>query len=190
MKNSSPTLNEMEKRLALGTFGPQLWTRDLARKIRAELNEMLENAAEGSLVVIDAASVEVFDYSFANELFGKTLLSLPNEYRGKFLAVENLSPYTRENLIKALESLGIAMIERKKKRLELIGKIHPAYSETFSIMTKAKEPITVNFISEKLEINITAASERLTKLVNMGLARREKATSGSGREQFTYTTVS
>ena len=67
------------------------------------------------MVVIDAKGVEVFDYSFANELFGKTLLSLSNEYSGRFVIVENLTTYTTENLTKALEGLNLAMIQAKGK---------------------------------------------------------------------------
>ena len=80
---------------------------------------------------IDAKGVEVFDYSFANELFGKTILSLPNEYPGRFFLVENLTTYTHENLGKALESLSLMMIERKGKKMQLIGKVHPADLESF-----------------------------------------------------------
>lgn len=180
----------MEKRLALAAFGKQLWTRDRARTIRAELNKLLDSVDEGSSVIIDAAGVEVFDYSFANELFGKSLLSIPSEYPGRFLVVENLTAYTRENLIKALESLGIAMIERKKKSLDLIGKTHAAYVETFKTISKSKAPVTANAMSETLDINITAANERLSKLVSLGLIRRDKATSVAGREQYVYSTVS
>lgn len=180
----------MEKRLPLAAFGKQLWTRDSARTIRAELNKLLDSVDEGSSVIIDAKGVEVFDYSFANELFGKSLLSIPSEYPGRFLVVENLTAYTRENLIKALESLGIAMIERKKKTLDLIGKTHAAYVETFKTISKSKMPVTANAMSEKLNINITAANERLSKLVSFGLIRRDKATSVAGREQYVYSTVS
>jgi len=180
----------MEKRLALAAFGKQLWTRDSARTIRAELNKLLDSVDEGSSVIVDAKGVEVFDYSFANELFGKSLLSIPSEYPGRFLVVENLTAYTRENLIKALESLGIAMIERKNKTFDLIGKTHAAYVETFKTISKSKTPVTANAMSEKLDINITAANERLSKLVSFGLIRRDKARSAAGREQYVYSTVS
>lgn len=179
----------MEKRLALVSYDKQLWTREKAQTVRAELNKLLDSVGEGSSVIIDAKGVEVFDYSFANELFGKSLLNLANEFPGRFLVVENLSAYTRENLIKALESLNIAMIERTKKGLDLIGKIHAAYLETFRIVSKSKSPVSANAMSEKLDINITAANERLTKLVGFGLIRREKATSVAGREQYVYATV-
>lgn len=169
--------------------GSQLWTRDLAKRVRAELISLLEDSIPGDVIIIDADGVEVFDYSFANELFGKSLLSLPNEYPNRFLIVEHLSAYTRENLDKALESLNLAMIERKGTKFNLIGKINSVYLDTFMFIVKAKEPVTATAIKDQLNLNLTAANERLTKLVGLGLLRREKGASGAGREQYLYSTI-
>lgn len=179
----------MEKRFPLKKYGKQLWTREVAREIRPELIKLLESSERGDRIVIDTSGVEVFDYSFANEFFGKTQLSLHNEYPGRFLVVENLSTYTRENLAKALESLNMAMIESSHGKFELIGKAHPAYQQTFSAVLKARSPVTVSAIRDQLEINLTAASERLNKLTHMGLIRREKAASVAGREQYLYSAL-
>jgi response regulator of citrate/malate metabolism len=181
----------MEKVLPLRQVGgsAQLWTRDLARGVRSKLNKLLDDSLPGDVVVIDASGVEVFDYSFANELFGKSLLSLPNEYPDRFLIVENLTSYTRENLDKALESLNLAMIERKGKRVSIIGKINQVYLETLILILKNKEPLTANAVKDQLNINLTAANERLSKLVGMSLLRREKGTSSVGREQYLYSTI-
>ena len=180
----------MEKALALKTYGPRLWTRELAKKIRRDLEALLSQTQPGDTLVINASGIEVFDYSFANELFGKSLFSVGVEYPGRFLIVEGLTDYTRENLTNALESLNLAMIERRKRKLEIIGKIHPAYRETFEAIFKAKEAVSANTLKDQLEINLTAANERLSKITNMGLVRRQKATSTAGREQFLYTVLS
>lgn len=176
----------MEKRFSLGERGKQLWTRELAQKIRSQLQEMLQELNAGDTVVIDVKGVEVFDYSFANELFTKTLLSLPVEYPGRFLVVEHLTTYTRENLEKTLESVGLIMIERRGRKLHLLGKVHPADQETFDTVAQAKEPVTAVALAEQLGVNLTAMNERLSKLVKLGLVRREKGTSLAGREQYRY----
>jgi hypothetical protein len=186
---SFDTLHEMEKALALKQHGSRLWTRDLAKEIRKELDDLLSQTQPGDTTVIDATGVEVFDYSFANELFGKSLLKFGVEYPGRFLIVSGLTDYTRENLANALESLNLAMIERRKQKLQIIGKIHQSYKETFQAILKAKDSVSANTLKDQLEINLTAANERLTKLANMGLVRREKATSTAGREQFLYTVL-
>jgi hypothetical protein len=174
----------MEKRFKLQ--GPHLWTRERAKEIRAEVTEELESMDAGDTLVIDLGDVKVFDYSFANELFGKTMLSLAREYPGRFVIVENLTEYTRENLGKALEGLGLAMIERQKRALLLVGKVHPADKETFDAIVSSGSPVSAGVLSKKLGLNLTAMNERLSKLTNLGLVRRDKGSSAAGREQYEY----
>jgi CheY-like chemotaxis protein len=64
----------------------------------------------GDVLAIDASGVEVFDFSFAAELFGKTVATLGAEYPGRFLIVEGLTDCTRENLNQALEGSNLLMI--------------------------------------------------------------------------------
>jgi hypothetical protein len=176
----------MEKRFLLGEHGSQLWTRETAKKIAPQLQGMLQELGPGDILVIDGKGVEVFDYSFANEFFAKTLLSLPLEYPGRFLVAENLTTYTRENLEKALESVGLVMIERQEKRLHLLGKLHPADQTTFDAITQASEPITAVELAGQLHVHLTAMNERLSKLTKLGVIRREKGISPAGREQYLY----
>jgi hypothetical protein len=182
-------VEEMEKRLLLANHGKQLWTRERAREIRTELIKMLENLQPGDMGVIDCKGVEVFDYSFANELFGKTLLSLSKEYPDRFLVVENLTKYTRENLSKALESLGLIMIERKANKLDLLGRVHPADLETFKVIAGSREPMAAVVLKKKLGINLTAVNERLSKLTSLALIRRQMGVSGAGRQQYLYSVL-
>ena len=179
----------MEIKFKLVKHGKQLWTRELARKVRRDLLRALDTkvkAGEAATLVIDVKQVEVFDYSFANELFGKTLLSLPNEYPGVILVVENLNEYTRENLAQALETLGLMVVERTGKNLHLIGKVAPSDKETFEAIAKMDEPVPSGQLTEILKINVSAMNERLSKLTDLGLLRRSKGVSSAGREQFVY----
>lgn len=176
----------MEKKLELGTYGAYLWTRDRAREIRADLSALLDGLDIGGAVVIDATKVEVFDYSFANELFGKTLLSLPHEYPGRFLIVEHLTDYAQENLAKALESLNLIMIQRQSGELRLLGKVHPADQETFEAILEASEPVSASVLRDQLGANLNAVNERLAKLTDLALVRRDRGKSAAGREQYLY----
>ncbi|KAA0252807.1 MAG: hypothetical protein EDX89_16665 [Acidobacteria bacterium] len=180
----------MKERFPLVRFGPQLWTRDLARKIRTDISALLEKLQAGDELAIDAKGVEVFDYSFANELFGKTILSLASEYAGRFVVIEHLTPYAHENLQKALESLGLQMIERRGTALRLLGKVHPADQATFDALRNTKTPTSAATLATVLGVNLTAMNERLTKLTSMGVIRREKAVSPAGRELYEYRLLS
>lgn len=176
----------MEQRLKLNEYGEQLWGRPLAREVRRGVEELLQQARLGGIVIIDASEVEVFDYSFANELFGKTILSLVNEYPGRFLVVENLTPYACENLTKALETLNLIMIERESLHLRLIGKVHPADQETFDAVAQASHPVSASELSDYLGTSLNAMNERLSKLTSMAILRRDKGTSSAGRQQYRY----
>lgn len=176
----------MERAFHLGDCGRQLWTRTVARKARERLVAVLDQAAVGDTVIIDLARVEVFDYSFANEFFGKTLLALPKDFPGRFLVVEHLDTYTRENLQKALESIDLSMIERTRMGLSLIGKVHPVDQQTFDAVIQAGRRVTAASLKVRLGINPTAANERLAKLAGLGILRRERSVSAAGREQYEY----
>lgn len=176
----------MEKRFPLITYGQYLWTREKAQEVRRQLQGLLEGLNTGDALVVDVEGVEVFDYSFASEFFAKTLLNLPNDYPGRFFIVENLTTYTRENLEKALESMNLAMIERRGEKLYLLGKLHSADQQTFDAIVQAKESITSAELATQLGVNLTAINERLSKLVKLALVRREKGISSAGREQYLY----
>lgn len=176
----------MEVRFKLSKFGKHLWTRAKAREIRSELLAQLGKIHQGDTLIIDLSSVEVFDFSFASELFGKTLLDLRTEFVGRFVVAENLTDYTRENLDQALRALGLAIIERKGTKLSLLGKVHTVDQATFAAITRAGGPVTAATLREQLGVNLTAMNERLSKLVALGVARREKTASPAGREQYEY----
>jgi len=180
----------MEKRFPLATpKRKRLWTREVARPLREALEDELAQIAPGDVLIIDMKGVEAFDYSFANEFFGKAILSLPKLYPERFLIVEGLNEYTRENLKNALESLALAMIERHSHKLALIGKVHPIDSSTFEAITKARHGVTAAALRDLLQINVTAVNERLTKLSNLGLVRRRTGSSPAGREQYEYSVL-
>lgn len=176
----------MEKTFILSESGRHLWTREKARPIRSRVGDVLGSLSAGDVLAIDASGVEVFDFSFAAELFGKTLSTLGVEYPGRFLVVEGLTDCARENLNQALEGLNLLMIERRADGHTLLGKVHPADAATFAEILASGEAVSTNSLSRKLEVNLTAMNERLSKLCSLGIVRREKSSSASGREQYVY----
>jgi hypothetical protein len=132
----------------------------------------MENLRPGDTLVIDTAGVEAFDYSFADEAFVKMIKTLPGEHPGRFLVVENLNDCTKENLTKALENSNLVMIERTEGMLKLVGKVHPADEETFAQVADGGEGVSAAGLGKKLDLNLTAMNERLSKLTNLGVVRR------------------
>jgi len=170
----------------MARYGKRLWTRLLARRMRADLVRELATLGAGDCLVIDMNDIETFDYSFANEFFGRTILDMPRHYPGIFILIDNTSDYARENLENALLCIGLMIIDRTGGRPKLLGKVHPADEETFSAIIKANGPVTATSLKEQLRIGLTAINERLSKLLGLGLVRREKTASAAGREQYQY----
>lgn len=176
----------MERRLRLAEHGPHLWTRGLASELRGQINELLGALEPGDSLVLDLEEVEAFDYSFANEFFGRAMIDLPSAHPGRFLLVENVDGFAREDLGNALDALGLAMVERRNGALGLIGKAHPADRETFAVIVQVEGPVTAATLSEHLGLNLTTMNERLGKLSSAGLIRRERGVSPAGREPYQY----
>ncbi|MFN0012140.1 MAG: STAS-like domain-containing protein [Phycisphaerales bacterium] len=176
----------MNDAFKLGAHGKHLWTRAPAQQLRELLSRQLRSASPGKAVVIDARDVEAFDFSFANEFFGKAQLSLRHEFVDRFLFIEGLTEYTRENLNQALEGLSLVMIERRAGLKHLLGKLHPVDVKTFGVIDKAAQPISAASLSQTLDVNQTAMNERLGKLVELCLIWRTKGVSPAGREQYLY----
>jgi hypothetical protein len=176
----------MEKRICLAIYGTQLWGRAKARQVRFALNQMLENLEPGDVLVVDHEGVEAFDLTFATELLGKLIALVVTEHAGRFVLVENLNECTGENLSVALERLGLAMIVRESKQFSLIGRVNPSDIETFTECIAVGGVVSATLMSTRLGITLTAMNERLAKLTAMGVVRREKGSSASGRTQYEY----
>ena len=104
----------MERKFDLKNFGKELWAREKARPIRSQLGDALELLGTGDVMVINASGVQVFDFSFAEELFAKTISTLKVEYPGRFLIVEGLTDCARENLSQALEARNLLISSATK----------------------------------------------------------------------------
>ncbi len=181
----------MEQRIVVP--GPHLWTRERGRELRPQVAATLEALAEGDVLVLDLGEVQAFDYSFAAEYFGRTILSLMSDHPGLFVIVEGLTEYTRENLTQALSGIGtggVFMIERLNGAHRLIGKVHPADTDTFQSILEAAGPVSSADVRDELNITLNAANERLSKLAGLGVIRRERGRSSAGREQYLYRTLS
>ena len=176
----------MESRIALKKYGPRLWTREKAREIRHVVEDRLETMPAMATLVIDGAGVEVFDFSFANELFGRLAIALPTLSSPRFVVVEHLEPYARENLEKALLILGLAIVERRGAKAQLLGKVGAADAETFALLSGTTRPTTAGQLAEKLRTALTAMNERLTRLMKLGVVARVRAEQPTGREQYAY----
>jgi STAS-like domain of unknown function (DUF4325)/Winged helix-turn-helix DNA-binding len=183
---SGRILNSVALSYRLSKVGKKLWTRERARLPRDEVEDLLEAAAPGEVVTIDLRGVDVFDFSFAAEFFGRLLQRLPSEHPGRFLVIENVGPWTGPNLEATLTGLDLAAIARNVHgQYRLLGKVTETDRATFDALLGHGGKSTALELANGLGINLTAMNERLSKLVRTGVIRREDA---PGRARFTYHT--
>jgi hypothetical protein len=141
-------------------------------------------------MVVDAADVDAFDFSFAAELFSKTASTLAAEFPGRFVVIENHNECAGENIFEALGRSNLVMIQRCEGQPSLLGRVHPTDQQTFSEIIRVHSVVTAGTLSRNLGVNLTAMNERLSKLTSLGVLRREKASSTAGREQYVYRALS
>ena len=183
---SFDTVNYMEKPFKLNRFGPRLWGRDRAEMVRRLLEKQLANLDVGDTIVVGLEGVEVFDLSFASEMFGQAIRDMPFRHAGRFLLVEGLTEYTQLNLQKCLEDMELVVPSRSRRVYDLLGKHHPSDLTTYRAIHAQEGKMTAAELSGRLAIKLTAANQRLAKFLKLGLARRESALSESGREHYVY----
>jgi hypothetical protein len=166
--------------------GKRLWGHEKGRRVRAEVEAELETLSEGSVLVLDLKGVEVMDFSFAGEVFGKLYSRLGMEHPGRALILRGLSDYVRVNLQAALASLGlVALAVNGTHQWELIGKAGDTDCETLEAVQRLREA-TAPELADALSIKLTTCNQRLKKLTDAGAILRTRFTASSGGEQYLY----
>ena len=182
-------MDVMYKRFKLKKHGTKFWTRRKGVEIREILDGELQKLHDREVIIIDLEGVEVFDVSFAAEFFLKTSLKFQSEYKGRFVVIENIAEHCRETLSDKLEKESHVMIELVDNKLRLIGKVNPKYQETVDAISSVNLPVPSSELADVLGVNLNAMNERLRKLAELALIRREKGVSQAGREEFLYSSL-
>ena len=170
----------------LGQHGSQLWGRAKGVAVREQIETALADLNDGEVLGLDMCDIEVMDFSFASEVIGKLLFRIPVEYPDRYLVLMNPSNYVMENLNAALEGMKLAALVVRNSSWEIIGKFGEVDIETLRQVFQAQST-TASEMARQIGISITAMNNRLRKLVDLGLVRRDRILSPSGGEQYQYT---
>lgn len=163
----------------------RLWGRARGAAVRADIERALTKLSSGDVLGLNLSGVEVMDFSFASEVIGKLLYRMPVEYPDQQMVLLGASNYVKENLDAALRGMGLAALVLHGNGWEVIGKFGEADLETLRELAVAKSA-TAGEMARGLGISITACNNRLRKLTDLGLIRRERTVSPSGGEQYRY----
>lgn len=175
----------MNREYQLSLCGVQLWGRSKGALVRQTIEDMLEAAQTGDVIVVDLAGVEVMDYSFSNEVFGKLLNRVPKEHSGKYLVLKNLSGYVRENLEPALRDLKLTALAIQDSGWYIVGTTKTTDVETLKVIEELGST-ELGTVAKRLDISITACSNRLNKLADQGLIKKLEVEKPVGNEKYVY----
>jgi predicted transcriptional regulator len=159
---------------------------------REALIKRLEIEAPDVVLPIDFSKVKVVDFSFADEFLCRIIRRvLSGDLGEKYIVVESLTESLKENIGMALKERELACIYIKPdSSVEILGKISDELKKTY-LAAVDKGKITARDVQEFDSMdNISAASNRLTRLKDLGLLRKttDEAITGGGR-QYVYEPV-
>lgn len=157
--------------------------------LRDEVLKRLDGEPADIILPLDFSKVKVIDFSFTDEMLGRIIRRISiGELGGKYIVLESLSDSLRENISVALKERELVCVYVKPNlEIEILGKISEELKKTYyAAVDKGK--ITSKDVLELDNMdNISAASNRLTKLKELGLLTKtnDEVVNGGGR-QYVY----
>jgi hypothetical protein len=198
-------------RQSLGEFGPYLAMRPLGRNVQEKLDARLRALPSGGVLVVDFDGVQMMDYSFADEALGTILSRMAaKEYPDRHLVIEvrgdELSDALLENVEVALNRREVAALvlpqnaaEKTFQKAANISAVAGKWRSLGDLPTHLvdtlravmdKGCVTVRDLSEALKLDsATACNNRIARLYQMHLVRREATVVPEGGRQYCYSAV-
>jgi hypothetical protein len=206
---------QMDKTIkqSLGEFGSMLAMRPQGRRVQEALDARLRALPPGGVLVIDFDGVEMMDYSFADEALGTIYSRMAaKEYPDRHLILEvredELGEALLENLEVALNRREVAALvlsradngqttqtatfpgrDAKSSPWRVVGTLPGHLVDTLkAVMDKGQ--ITVRELATMLGLDsATACNNRIARLYQLHLVRREATVVPEGGRQYSYSAV-
>lgn len=166
--------------------------REDGARIREAILKRLESETADIILPLNFSKVKFIDFSFADEMLCRLLRRILSEELGdRFIVLEELSDSLKENISVALKERELVCVYTKQSsEVEVLGKLSEELKNTyFAAVSRGKITTRDIFDLDKME-NISAASNRLTRLKEVGLLTKTKdeVVTGGGR-QYVYEPV-
>jgi hypothetical protein len=167
-----------------------LFTRADTEAAEIALLERLERAAPGTLLVVDFSTVRISSEA-ARQLLRRALLRIAGgEFADRYLVLGDLGE-SRYNVEVMLVGESLIAVERSEDEgPKPRGAVDPAIRVTYEYVV-SKPTATASMVLNDLGLTaIAAATNRLSNLARLGLARRveQRPVQGGGRE-YVYAAV-
>ena len=202
---------------SLGAWGKHLAMRPQGRRVQQELDTLLRQLPPDSVLVVDFAGVEMMDYSFADEALGAIFSRMSaREYPDRYIVLASgegeLDSALLENVEVALRQRDVAALVLPKDQIndasDAIASALPIVlraeaAEAWSVAgtlpqhlvdtlraVMEKQQVTVRELADELKIDSpTACNNRIARLHQLRLVRREAAIVPEGGRQYFYSSV-
>ena len=170
--------------------GGPMFTADDALQAEDALLNTLTGLPRGSLLLLDFGDVRIASDA-ARQLLRRPLLRLATgELADRYVVLGDLGP-SEYNVQVMLRGEKLTAVERSEaSEARLIGQVDPAMEETYQFL-RSRPSSTASDVQENFKLGtISAATNRLSNLARLALARRidERAVPGGGRE-YVYAAV-
>ncbi len=191
-------------RQSLGEFGTILAMRPQGRVVQEKIDARLRALPVGGVLVLDFNGVEMMDYSFADEALGTIYSRMAaKEYPDRHLVLETrddeLCDALLENVEVALNRREVAALlvpqsdvkaaQKNADKWRVLGELPSHLIDTLRAVMD-KNCITVRDLADALKLDsATACNNRIAKLYQMHLVRREASVVPEGGRQYCYTSV-
>jgi DNA-binding transcriptional ArsR family regulator len=163
--------------------------RDKGEKAYPHLKAILEETPEGQPLVLVFPSNQLVDASFADESIirlGQELVA--GEFGQRCILLEGMSEDSIHNIEAAvnLQNLKLAfLVVKPSGAWRTIGHLEPSLQEVLEILTR-RDSLTTVELADLLDLAVNTASNRLKRLYDQRLVRREHEISETGLQYVYY----
>jgi hypothetical protein len=172
----------------IGPDGMAFTSRD-TEAAEAGLLSLLEALPEGTLLPIDFTGVRISSEA-ARQLLRRALLRVAGgELVDKYVVLGDLD-VSQYNVEVMLDGESLTAVERSDEGPQLRGRVDPAVQATYEFLLASQTGTASKLLAELRLSNISTATNRLSNLARLGLARRieQRPVPGGGRE-YVYAAI-
>lgn len=155
----------------------------------AELLGLLEDLPPGTLLPIDFTGVRISSEA-ARQLLRRAFLRVAGgELVDRYLVLGDLD-VSQYNVEIMLDGEALTAVERSEEGPQLRGRVDPAVRATYEFLLTNQTATASELLTELGLSNISTATNRLSNLAKLGLARRveQRPVPGGGRE-YVYAAI-
>ncbi len=163
--------------------------REEGRRVREKVLSRMEHEPIDIVLPLDFIKVKFMDFSFADEMLGKLLRRIMSRELGeKYIVLLSLNESLKENIGVALKERELVCIYTNEKgEIEILGKLSDVLKDSYLVAVSKGKITARDLVNHFGDLEINTASNRLTRLQEVGLLckTKDEVVNGGGR-QYVY----